>query len=218
MKISLLKTIILLLLGTHYFAIGDQSEQRRVLDYFNEVVYGSEFSGGDAVVRKWNNDICVYVIGDAPKYLVMELEEVIGELNGLIKPLKIKQVNDQTEASLTLFFGRGDEYASIEPRAKEHVAHNYGLFWVDWDENGVLTKASVYVDIYRAKSPRLQKHLLREELTQALGIMRDSYTHKDSIFYQGNSLVTSYSDIDKAVIKRLYSPDVEPGQKRPLIR
>jgi len=195
-------------------AAGAQPADDKVIDYFNEVVYGSEFSGGEAVVRKWISDIKIYVQGDAPEYLDMELDEIVRELNELVAPLKIKRVDSKSKANLTVFFGRGDDYARIEPRAKSHVAHNYGLFWVDWDKKSdALIKGSVYVDVFRAKSPRLQKHLLREELTQTLGIMRDSYTYKDSIFYQSNSLVTSYSEMDKAVIKRLYSSHIKTGVK-----
>jgi hypothetical protein len=211
-KLRQLVIIILLLAPSATYAM--ELTNKRITDYFKEVVYGSEYSENIAVVRRWTSNINVYTVGAAPEYLIMELDEILDELNDLIKPLKIKRVNSHDKANLTLFLGRGDEYIRIEPRAKTHVIHNYGLFWVDWDKNNSLVKGSVYVDIYRAKSPRLQKHLLREELTQALGIMRDSYTYKDSIFYQKNSLVTSYSELDKAVIKRLYSPKIKPGHKK----
>ncbi len=62
------------------------------------------------------------------------------------------------------------------------------------------------------------KHVLREELTQSLGLMNDSFKYKNSIFYQGNSEVTSYSDIDKQIIKILYSNRISPSMSKGAVK
>ena len=49
-----------------------------------------------------------------------------------------------------------------------------------------------------------KKHLLREELTQSLGFFNDSWLYPESIFYQGWTDVTEYSEMDKEIIKMLY--------------
>jgi hypothetical protein len=46
--------------------------------------------------------------------------------------------------------------------------------------------------------------LLREELTQSLGLGNDSNKYPDSIFYQDWSTVTSYSKLDIEIIKQHY--------------
>jgi hypothetical protein len=63
----------------------------------------------------------------------------------------------------------------------------------------------MYVDLYRANEIDEQKHLLREELTQSLGLVNDSWKYKNSIFYQGWTTTTEYSDIDRELIDILYN-------------
>jgi hypothetical protein len=69
----------------------------------------------------------------------------------------------------------------------------------------------MFVDTFRA-SLNEQKHLLREELTQSLGLARDSYLYSDSIFQQAFSTkVTKYAQIDKDLIRLLYHPEMSVG-------
>jgi hypothetical protein len=50
-----------------------------------------------------------------------------------------------------------------------------------------------------------QRSILREELTQSLGLYNDSWKYPNSIFYQGGNDVTEYSDLDKEIIQMLYN-------------
>lgn len=69
----------------------------------------------------------------------------------------------------------------------------------------------MYVDIFRANETE-QKHLLREELTQSLGLGKDSPWYSDSIFQQTFSTkTTEYAEIDKELIRLLYHPDMAIG-------
>ena len=49
-----------------------------------------------------------------------------------------------------------------------------------------------------------RKHVILEEITQSLGLANDSMKYPDSIFYNGDSYITSLSKMDKGVIKMLY--------------
>lgn len=80
----------------------------------------------------------------------------------------------------------------------------------------------MYVDTNRP-AQRSQLHLLREELTQALGMAKDSDLYPNSIFNSNYSVdVTMYSDLDKAVIQMLYHPQMDVGlneqQVDPILR
>ncbi|NJL11596.1 MAG: DUF2927 domain-containing protein [Microscillaceae bacterium] len=57
----------------------------------------------------------------------------------------------------------------------------------------------------------LQAHLLREELTQALGLVNDSWHCPQSIFYQGWTHTQSWAAIDRWLIRSLYHPKLKPG-------
>jgi hypothetical protein len=50
-----------------------------------------------------------------------------------------------------------------------------------------------------------RKHVILEEITQSLGLANDSMRYPDSIFYEGESYITSLSKMDKEVIKMLYA-------------
>ena len=73
-----------------------------------------------------------------------------------------------------------------------------------------LVNGSFYVDVVRCnwfptnEAIVFKKNLLREELTQSLGLFNDSMKYPDSIFYQVWSETTEYSELDKEVIRRHY--------------
>ena len=56
----------------------------------------------------------------------------------------------------------------------------------------------MYVDIYRANTIE-QRHLLRE-LTQSLGLAKDSFKYPNSIFQSSWTQTLNYMEIDKDVI------------------
>ena len=66
-----------------------------------------------------------------------------------------------------------------------------------------IQKAHVFINTKETSSLR-QKHIIREEIVQSLGLINDTYDFKESIFYQGYSEVSAFSRLDEAVIKLLY--------------
>ena len=48
-----------------------------------------------------------------------------------------------------------------------------------------------------------RSHLIREEITQSLGLFRDSWRYPDSIFYQGWTATGEYASIDGPTIRLL---------------
>ena len=67
----------------------------------------------------------------------------------------------------------------------------------------------MYVDIYRANTIE-QRHLLREELTQSLGLAKDSFKYPNSIFQSSWTQTLNYMEIDKDMI-RYYHPNMSTG-------
>jgi hypothetical protein len=70
------------------------------------------------------------------------------------------------------------------------------------------------LDIFRTQRDVERRHLLREELTQSLGLMNDTNDYPDSIFYQAWTITTQYSEIDKKIIRLLYHQDIKAGMNR----
>jgi hypothetical protein len=72
----------------------------------------------------------------------------------------------------------------------------------------------MYVDVYRASLIE-QKHLLREELTQSLGLAKDSNLYPESIFQQSFSTkTTEHAAIDRDLVRLLYHPEMKIGLNR----
>ena len=58
-------------------------------------------------------------------------------------------------------------------------------------------------------SQRARNHLITEEITQSLGLMKDSDEYINSIFYQGYTYSQSLTPLDRDVVELLYNYD--PG-------
>jgi hypothetical protein len=180
-------------------------------DYFKEVALNVEFGSASSEIRKWLTDIRYFVSGEVTAELAAELDRVVAELNSLVG-VQLIEVSDTTEANFQIFFGSGEDYANnLEPNALDLIGNNNGLVWLYWNSEFEIYRGSMYVDVFRASSGEFQNHILREELTQGLGLLNDSFKYPDSIFYEPFSLVTEYSAIDREVIQALYDDAVLPG-------
>ena len=206
---------LLLLSALAVSASARELSETKIRYYFDEIAIKQEFSSKDRRVKKWVNDIKIYCHGEWSKELKKELETIIKDLTPLVGNIKLKLVDNKNESNYVIFIGAPEKYvSSFEPQAKKFVKNNFGLFWIYWDDNYQINRGSMYIDPKRAKTSAWQKHLLREELTQSLGLMNDSNKYKDSIFYKGHSLVNSYSKLDKTLIKILYSEEIKPNMSK----
>jgi len=59
-----------------------------------------------------------------------------------------------------------------------------------------------------------RSYLIREELTQSLGLMKDSYDYPRSIFFQRFTATTEFTDLDRNLISILYREDITHGMTR----
>ncbi len=188
--------------------------QQDVVDYFKEVALGFEFGNASRITRKWEVTMKIYVEGNASDELLAELDKIIAELDELTTDdFSIEFVDNFTESNYHIFFGSSSNYAALYPRIANLVESNWGLFSLYWDEANQLNRGHMYVDTRRANAVE-QKHLLREELTQSLGLAVDSNKYRESIFQAAWTRTTSYAEIDKELIRLLYHPDMTSGLNR----
>lgn len=168
-------------------------------EYFREIALGSEWNGTRETPWRQKQDLKVFVQGQMTPELEGELGRIVFELNSLIEPIEIKVVATQAAANYVIFLGPWREFWNSWPEVKgERLEHNWGYFAVreGW--------GLMYVDTQRANE-REQKHLLREELTQSLGLFNDSYKFVESIFYAGWTTTTEYTALDRELIQMLYN-------------
>lgn len=184
--------------------------EREIVDYFLEVGLGTEYGNASPVVRKWRTDLTIEVeMPEAPHAGDWQhLHEVIADLNDLLEPISVRLVS--SGGNVRIRFAPESEFPELLP---SYVPGNEGFFHVWWDGRGSIYRAEILISTTVIDSGR-RAHLIREELTQALGLMRDSRIYPDSIFYQGKSSVGRYSAIDSEVIRFLYRDDVHVGMTR----
>lgn len=173
-------------------------------DYFIEVALGAEYGGAPPEIHKWAVDPKISVHGDPTPQDLATLAEVVADLNEIISTINIEVID--SGASVDLHFAPEWQFANIEPN---YVPGNNGFFWIRWDGGGNITTGRVLVSTELSQS--LRNHVIREEVTQMLGLMNDSFSYPDSIFYEWPSTTQSYSDLDEYVIEALYRPQITAG-------
>ena len=208
------------------------SHEERLVGYFLEVALGSEHGSDDPIIRKWPENSRIQVIVGVDGSITRDDEEtlaaVIEELNELISASGTRLVRvDPTSGSgyqecsdidsydIKICFGPQSKFADIDP---EYVPGSDGFVTVWWwdhgDNLGYAHTAIVPIDNGPQISQTLRSHLIREELTQAMGLLQDSELDPESVFFQGFSRTTQYTALDRDVIRLLYHPLVRPGMDR----
>lgn len=179
------------------------------IEYFTEIALGAEFGDEIPVIKKWADNIRIKVDGEPTKEDLQTVNNIIKDLNEIIIGLKIKLV--ERKANLKITFSPESEFPSID---SNYVPTNFGFFWALWhDDNFTIYDASILISSIDI-TQKERSHLIREELTQSLGLMNDSNKYTDSIFFQEWTDVVEFSEIDRSVIKLLYINKVKPGMTK----
>jgi hypothetical protein len=195
--------------GNKSTALSDY--QKEVVDYFKEIALGFEFGEATAVTRKWKKPMKIFVGGWHNATLTNELHLVVDELNALVADnFEIEIVSSKAAANFYIFFGAGSQYASMYPSDADLANSNSGTYRIFWNERNEIASGHMFVDI-RGTDLDEQKSVLREELTQSLGLGNDSPLYSDSIFQSDWSTPTQYSQMDKDIIRLLYHPAMSIG-------
>lgn len=191
--------------------------QREVIDYFVDVTLGFEFGGASHVTRKWKTPVNIFIGGDKTDEMLLELDRIIAELEELTS-LSITITQDTLQSNFYVYLGTAAGFVQRIPFAQQHVASNWGLFYVYFNGSNEIYSAVMYVDTQRTTQANARKHLLREEFTQALGLARDSNKYPQSIFFQQWSTTTEYAPIDRDIVRLLYHPTVTTGMNETAVR
>ncbi len=178
------------------------------IDYFLEIALGSEFGRASPVVRKWVRDIRIGVIGSPTNQDRTTLNRVIEDINTIIGTRKLRI--DEQRPNVEIYFVPESEFRIYEPNYRPT---NFGFFWIWWNGSFEITRSRIMISTDRI-TPEERSHLIREELTQILGLMKDSWTYRESIFYQGWTDTTAYAEIDEISIEILYRSEILPGMTK----
>ena len=183
-----------------------------VISYFKEVALGFE-NGGTEITRKWQSNMYIFIDGDVNNRLINKLELIINEINSLATDgFKIELTEDPKFANNYIFFGRASDFNSLFSGDPDLIWSSFGQYSV-WHNNNIIYKARIFIDTHRSTLDQ-QKSLIVEELTQSLGLGKDSPRYPTSVFYEtrlDGGFAQNYSEIDKDLIRLLYHPKMQVG-------
>ena len=181
---------------------------QEAMDYLAEVGFGVEYGSSSTVLHKWTEDVNLRIYGSPTAADVATLTQVVAELNELITGIELT-LNDGP-GDVEVHFVPESQFQKIEPH---YQPVNYGFFRVWWDHEGAIYRGRILV-ASEGITQQERSHLIREEITQSLGLFRDSWNYPDSIFYQGWTAIGEYSSIDVPTIRLLYQPQLLPGMTK----
>ena len=154
-------------------------------------------------LHKWTSDITIRIRGYPTDKDIEMVNPVVGELDDLTQTVNISTV--EKGGNIQIYFIPERQFVDILP---SYIPTNWGFFWVLWDGNGNIYRSTIMIDSSRI-SQRARNHLITEEITQSLGLMKDSDEYINSIFYQGYTYSQSLTPLDRDVVELLYNHD--PG-------
>ena len=186
---------------------------------FQEVALGSEFGRSDNRIRKWVKPLNLYVqhsVGN--KALLNELVDAHTAHLSDISGLKIQRVNNINKANVKLFFTRQSKLKNLIIRhsgaavAKVNTT-NTCLYNIELNEAAQVSKAQIYIPVDFAYNEGKLVSCIVEELTQILGLPRDSEKVFPSIF-NDKSTDDLLTGLDETLIRILYNSKIKAGMNK----
>ena len=185
------------------------------LKYFLDIVLKNEFEKKIQKCKKWESNINLYTFFE--KYNISldnEINNIINDINNLSDTIKIYRTTNIKDSNVKVFLSSRDTFKKHISRENwKYLNDNYGFGRIFYNNNFIISQALVYVDIYKTDNLDCQKHLLREEITQILGMPND-INLKKSIFNKDWECITQYSKFDTMIIKLFLSDKIQAGMDK----
>lgn len=209
-----------------------------LVEYFDTIVFGSEFSGVKASthVKKWRHPLRVVVkeYGEVVSYDVqgkqtrklrerhikrLHFDYIQKHLNELafLTGLKTEdaELNGKMPNLVINFVPRlqmaNPALADVDRGLLKRLAAQGGCYFLAWPDAKIgttIVKATIVVNVERRMARK--DHCVLEEMTQSLGLPNDANRRWPSIF-SNNGQIRTLSRPDKILIKTLYDSRLRPG-------
>lgn len=188
----------------------------REIDAYVTVALSTEFGSDPGVVRKWpeGDPIVVRVLGDPSAEDREELEAVASDLEDVYGASPVA-VTDTAPPDVRVHFAPESEFEEIDPR---YVPRNFGFFFFNWDASFRILRSRVLIDIGTV-GQATREHLIREELTQSMGLPMDTPAFGRSVFHSDFGVMPrAYSPVDTAILRIHGRPEIRPGMDEAEVR
>jgi len=183
---------------------------RQTWNYFQEVALSSEYQKVDPIIRKWEQPLYIRIFGNPTARDRQTLAEIIRELREITEnKLRFFIVGENSFHNVAIHFVPSDEFSYYAPQPRDEGVRGYYI--LRWLEDFSINQATILIATDDSLTGREKRHMLREEFTQALGLINDSARYPDSIFHQDWTETIQYSPMDRRLIEILYHSEVKPG-------
>jgi len=184
--------------------------------YFKELILGRYANNNDKRVWKWVDDINIFVKGKIPTVLSRELDKIIVELNHISGPIRLERVASEDQANYFMFFESGEAYLRFEPNAPSKRVEKGAAIYLNKNTDYEISNGSMYIDLAIFEDNTFRKYWLRKLLSHSLGTRYPAPYYVDSVFSSlpYREITLRYSNLDKTIIKKLYSKCVKAGMDK----
>ena len=191
--------------------------EKEIYDYFLETALKSEYGYHPKRVIKWTNPMKMF-ISQKEKYKtqVSIIKETIEKINNLVSDgFRIELTESANKSNTIIYLANKERINELRKTfLKEFDVDFVGLADVEFDLSSFnILKARIFIDTDEKLEE--QKATILEEITQSIGLLNDSEIYPDSTFFQNKlhdiQKFHNHSDIDKEIIKLLYSTRMKPG-------
>ncbi len=187
---------------------------------FFEVSLGTEYEkSSNLKLRKWRKPIKILVkhhVGDKPLHDQL-LNAHIQHLRD-ITTFNIKRVENKSDANLYYYFTKQSMLPDLVKHhlGKGAIKYLHGavcLAYIKTNEQNYITSAHIFIPVDQARMHGKLVSCIVEELTQALGLVRDSDLVFPSIFNDNtkNALLTG---LDEILLRLLSEKEVKAGMSQ----
>lgn len=181
----------------------------QILDYFSEIAFGSEFGDSTEKLCRWESEIFYTVTGECRDEDIELIGILVDRLNSIEGFPQMREAAFNETANFEIMFITRSEITELFDEANENCAGMSEYHW--YTDTCEIFKARAAIDCYE-EDERLST--ICEEILQSLGLAKDSYAHRDSVFYQGKCIYSRPSDLDYAMVELLYHPKLKTGMSR----
>ena len=220
-----LNVIFLLILSAQTAQAVEHPWQKNafITNSFYEIALGSEYGGAALEVRKWTKPVKIYVehqVGDKALHDEL-LDAQISDLRK-ITGLKISRVSSKKQANIKYYFTSQKKLPGLVRSTSGKHSVKYlrtavCLATIRANRDGSINSAAVYIPVNQARMHAKLVSCIVEELTQVLGLPRDSDEVFPSIFndHTPNQTLTG---LDVILLKILYSNQIKAGMNKSKLR
>ena len=176
-----------------------------------EYFISTAFSNNNSYIVKWNAGLEVALLGSPTASDKAEVKKVLKEISALTG-LSAKVTTNKNKANVKMYFGTqkwGEKHVGKMP------VNTGGYFLANTTKKDFIYQATHFINTQA--SATYKKHFIRKNLTMALGFPKQTLSNSNSIFYKYGKR-TSYSNLDKLMIKSLYSPYIPQGTTQVQLR